>query len=53
LEVLDWSPSNKMFLDDALEILRSAGMIPNSFRIDDSNRPLNAYPQAVSFATVK
>jgi hypothetical protein len=52
LEVLDWSASNEMFLDDALQILRSTGVIPNSFRVNYSNRPLDAYAQAVSFTAV-
>ena len=45
-------PTNKMLLNNALQHLWRAGMIPCSFRINYSNRPILADTQAVGFGSI-
>ena len=39
-----------MFLNDTFQHQRGAGVIPGAFRINQSDRPLYAYAQAIHFA---
>ena len=42
----------QMALDDLFEHLRRAGVIPNSIRINDRDRPMRADAQAVDLAAI-
>lgn len=43
---------NQMFLNDALQHGRGAGVVPNRFRVHDRNRAVQAHAQAVGFGAV-
>ena len=45
-------PLQQMFLDDALEDFRRAGVIPDAIRVNDRDRPAQADAQAVDLAAI-
>src|SRR5205085_913377 len=51
-ELLDRMPFNEMFSDDALQHGRRYGVIPRAFRINNCDRSLGAYAQAVGFGAI-
>jgi hypothetical protein len=50
--LVDGLAANQMLLDDALENLRSSGVVPGPFGVDDGYRALLADAQAVDLAAV-
>src|ERR1017187_5041988 len=44
--------ANQMFLDDALQHFRRAGVIPDALGINDGNRPARADAQAIGLGAV-
>lgn len=43
---------DQVFLNDALEYSWCAVPVPRALRVDECNRPVHAYLQAVSFAAI-
>src|SRR5947209_3919453 len=50
--LLDHLAADQMLLDDLFEHFGRAGMIPNSLRVNDRDRTMNAHPQAIDFASM-
>ena len=45
-------PADQMFLNDALQHFRRAGVVPDAFGINDRNRPAHADAQAVGLGAI-
>ena len=45
-------PADEMFLNDAFQNVRRAGMIPHSFRVNDGDWPLNTDTKAVGLGAI-
>jgi hypothetical protein len=50
--LVDRLSTNQMFLNDGLENLRRAGVIPHAVEIDDGDRPSGADSKAIRFGAV-
>src|SRR5262245_61285016 len=51
-ERFDDASADEMFLDDSLEHLGRAGVIPDAFGINDRDRPARADAEAVGFRAI-
>src|SRR5581483_5044963 len=51
-EVLDDLATDQVLLNDSLDILRGDILVPRPFRIDDTNGPGSADPQALALGAV-
>lgn len=45
-------PADQMFLNDALENFRRAGMVPHPFRVNQGNRSAHANAQTIRFRSI-
>jgi hypothetical protein len=51
-ELFDDPAAHQMLLDNTLERVRPAAVVPGSFRVDDGDRTGLAYPQAIGLGPV-
>ena len=51
-EVGDYPALQEVFLDDSLEDFRGAGVVPDAFGINEGNRALSAYSEAIGFGPI-